>query len=1140
MSKFNDNITKFSDDFKNLINTFLELDDKAPFDNNLLKALQEIFDGFSFSIKTTSKHLDETLVSYQADFKNMINGYYTNVDQLKNSLLRETQDINDKYYLFNNNTIEDIKRMTEENNRKKEAHEIDIDYFIISSDQNIDMFELEHGNNITRYNYQSENALLSYQNSIQKNNAYLEHKLKKANDEYAFSLIDYDAETNNIIEGYNKKIDDKNKILEDNINEFNKIISAHKDEKYKESVDLNDKIRKLSNETSQKTLEERNVYINNQNVNQQEKDQKRNEYQLESQSISREFVLNMTELDDAISKIKSDYNTNLSREEKDLQYRLLDIHKEQDKAITSIYNSRNAEKAKKRLIRRNNKNYFSYSNIERNQSKKTIAHLNKSFSIDNENNNYSKKILELNRSFSIKSINEKELHDNKYYQELNNLDENDLNYKISVLTYQFNKKANLIRLDSTIKTIGIDKEFTKKDTLHQIELEKLSTDIKCAKIDLDSLKKIHSLLHETEDLKHQKRLNYLVVYNLLQIEKNRVLNDYNQAQYKLNVEKENELLNYSTTNIKLKNYKYKQLKYAEIAIEKAILENDIYRLEYKDLLQNHHTNYEIENAEINNQYELDKLFNNILNIKFHQELKSINQVLSTYINAILELKNNVNTLLDEVFSNIIFRPEYLDIISSFIGRLVKIAVEYYNGLSDSFIELEKDVINERLQFEESFKFSLEYENVESEYTKEHDELLNKKSELETMLDGYQNKVNEYNSLIFTIQNQILYIKDPKNFALYNKQSAKKNLALLTNKINNITEEANNNISMMEPLKNEINNYENKIKQLEFNYSNKLAEIKRKQYYSALAYHNLIEDFSSSLAKAKKELHNSLFSEKESKLSAVNYEVIINKKQNDSLDIIKRLIDDLYQNVNTFYLAENKEQETDLLELKENYKNRVAQALVKYNSTISFEKAKSTKTKRILNNSIRNKHNDYYAVEKKCDGLIKKNNNNHNEKSNAIINRTAEATQTFYDEFYAICANQESITSDYKETIKELDRKYREDVNNLVIDAKTTKERLKIELDKFIEKRKILMNDLPEKTKAEILYTQMETKRHNSDLDKNSQNDKLNYIKKRKELNDNIAEMNVTFGKTIIDLNNEHKAQLRKEKKSHNIQLRHIR
>ncbi len=69
---------------------------------------------------------------------------------------------------------------------------------------------------------------------------------------------------------------------------------------------------------------------------------------------------------------------------------------------------------------------------------------------------------------------------------------------------------------------------------------------------------------------------------------------------------------------------------------------------------------------------------------------------------------------------------------------------------------------------------------------------------------------------------------------------------------------------------------------------------------------------------------------------------------------------------------------------------------------------------------------------------------------------------------------------------------------------------------------------------------METKRQNSDLDKNSQDDKLNYIKKRKELNDNIAEMNVTFGKTIVDLNNEHKAQLRKEKKSHNIQLRHIR
>ena len=278
VSKFNDNVIKFSDDFKNLINTFLELDDKAPFDNNLLKALQEIFDNSTFSIKTTSKHLEDTLVNYQADFKNMINGYYTSVDQLKNSLIREIKDIKDRYYLFNNQTNDDIKKITDENDRKKEAHEIDIDYFIISSDQNIDMFELEHENNITRYNYQSESASLSYQNSIQKNNNYLEHKLKKEKDEFAFSLIDYDSETNNILEGYNKKIEKKNQVLEDYINEFAKVISDHKDEKFKESVDLNDKIRKLSNETSQQTLEERNVYIKNQNVNQQEKDQKRNTY----------------------------------------------------------------------------------------------------------------------------------------------------------------------------------------------------------------------------------------------------------------------------------------------------------------------------------------------------------------------------------------------------------------------------------------------------------------------------------------------------------------------------------------------------------------------------------------------------------------------------------------------------------------------------------------------------------------------------------------------------------------------------------------------------------------------------------------------------------------------------------------------
>ena len=105
------------------------------------------------------------------------------------------------------------------------------------------MFEVEHKDNITRYNYQKENALQTYQNSIAKNNNYLEQKLQKLKNDFSYSLIDYDVETNNIIKGYNEQIDETNKIVSNHIENFAKVQAEHKENKYKESVDLNDKIK---------------------------------------------------------------------------------------------------------------------------------------------------------------------------------------------------------------------------------------------------------------------------------------------------------------------------------------------------------------------------------------------------------------------------------------------------------------------------------------------------------------------------------------------------------------------------------------------------------------------------------------------------------------------------------------------------------------------------------------------------------------------------------------------------------------------------------------------------------------------------------------------------------------------------------
>ena len=1140
MSKFYDDIKNFSNNFNEFINTFLELDDKAPFDNNLLELIKEnFFAAYEHNSKVVN-NLDDLLYNYSTEFKANMDLYHKGKNLLKDEIIEEKKNIVDKYEKKTLEIEKDMNKISEENERKKEAHKIDIDYFIISNNQNLDMFDIEHNENITRFNYQAENASLTYQTSISSNNSQLEKRLEKIKTDHSYSLIDFDVETNNIIKGYNDKIDETNTIISDSIKDFAKIQAAHKEQKYKEYVDLNDKIRKLVNETRKKNVEERSQYTKNQSVNQNEKDQKRNDYQLESQSISREFVLNMNDLNESMAKIRSDFNTNTENEKKDLQYKLLDLHKEQDKVISSIYFSNSDEKYKRRQIRQKNKSYFSYSNLEKTQAEKTLNHLKKSFLLDSENNTYDKKVLELNRTYSLKSINEKELHDNKYYQELNNLDENDLNYKLAIINNDYNKAANLIRLDSTLKTIDIDKDFEKLDMLHQIELEKIITRAKKIKIDLDSVKKMYEIIHKNEDMKFQKTTNYLVVHNLLEIEKDRVLNEYNQMQHDLNVEKANELLNYSKTNIKLKNYKYKQLKYAEIAIEKAILENDLYILSHKNVINSHHEENEIKTSVINNQFKVDYLSSSVLDKRFNKELKAVNQIISMFIFSTNELTNIMFRILDIVFDNIIFRPEYHDIIKSFVDRLVKIGYDHFASLGESLIELIKKVISDRVQFEESFKFKVSYELVNSTYEQESTVLHKRKNELEELLDGYQNKINDFNALIFTIQNQILYIKDPKNYALYDKVNAKKNLAILTNRMNSITAEANENIAKIEPLKLEIASVDSRIKQLDLDYNNKLSEIKRRQYYSALAYHNLQDDIINCIGEINKELVQLLLSQKDSKITSVNYESIINKKKDEVESAIGTFNTNIYEAINMFYTSEKKEQDDGLSSIKLEYKNSLDKVNQELEENLEIEKKKDIRNRKSLNHNIKRKHIQYANVEKKCDNIIKKNNYTHNKEANDIIERTSNATQKFYDELYAVCDNQKSIVDDYEETMKNLEQEYQDSIKKLVDDANGMKNRLDQELNSYITKRQNNISNIPEKTKLDKYNNQQETKRYNQDIDNNTAQAKLDFVEKRKELNNNIAQINITFGKNIVQINNERKIQLRREKKNHNIQLRHLK
>ena len=104
MSKFNDNIVDYSKDFENFINAFEDLEDMAPFDNNLFKAIHGLFNDSIESNKKTLSNLDESVDKYYKNIKNKMTKYYEELD-----LYWENQELYDKHKQYRT-----VKRVNEE------------------------------------------------------------------------------------------------------------------------------------------------------------------------------------------------------------------------------------------------------------------------------------------------------------------------------------------------------------------------------------------------------------------------------------------------------------------------------------------------------------------------------------------------------------------------------------------------------------------------------------------------------------------------------------------------------------------------------------------------------------------------------------------------------------------------------------------------------------------------------------------------------------------------------------------------------------------------------------------------------------------------------------------------------------------
>ena len=209
-------------------------DSQEPLSFSLLNNLRQAVDTYIKQMNSICSKLKPLKQEYANLLKELSNVYNEKEKMLEEKLKVDTSTIVSKYEEKCNSLNVEIKEKEREIHFEENNILMDIEFFVMASDQNKEMFEAEYNENVSRFNYQIQIASDSYSENTIRFNNQLEKELEKIESKYKASLVDYDKDTERIIAHYQKNVDELNEILAKKIDEFNKYQNLNRQKKVKE------------------------------------------------------------------------------------------------------------------------------------------------------------------------------------------------------------------------------------------------------------------------------------------------------------------------------------------------------------------------------------------------------------------------------------------------------------------------------------------------------------------------------------------------------------------------------------------------------------------------------------------------------------------------------------------------------------------------------------------------------------------------------------------------------------------------------------------------------------------------------------------------------------------------------------------
>ena len=1113
MSDFETNLDKLYMDLQNTIQSYDNLDESAQITHQMLNDLVKIIDtNYQLSCDTLQK-LSKLLYQNSSLFQKNIIEHNKKVNYLNKEYLQAitSHKENIEKQIFEKKQT--ITKAKENNYLKNDDLTLDINTFLASSEQNIELLKRESMDDIAKYSYQYSEAKYSYDEDAEAYNEETFQKLDEIYIKYKKSQAKFSSQINFAIKAYNNEVEKINNQLEENREKHAIEIKEFNDEKKELSISLNNKIKEVNKEHSQFINNSKEKYVEKQKELSSERQERKSNYLKSTQETNKQYIISTAENEDKYNEDKVNYNNKTNELIEQSNYDIYLSHKKEEDKLIKLYNT---SEFTKNDIKKINKEFEKYYNSRKKELEVDLDTINTEYKKKLDAFELRKAKIDSDRHTAIKKYNETELKDNKYYQEMNNNADSFSTHEITLNELETNKIINKLKFENYIKQVDIEARYDECEAKYLKINEAYLTEKKNFSLEVESSYKLKELVSNMLKQKYEKEVMYLRITGALNIEKCRKLLEYNKRQLEINTEISNESFLQQEQKIKLQNEEKKAINECKAVINNIILDLSIMNINNDIASLGNEDAYFAKKSFKKFDFMREKEINSSLEKRFEYEIKNINHYTSTFTLLLSNVENILVSSLNYIYENIVKDYITFNLIYKLFSNIALLCFNFIHEAIDSYQASLLELIDETTRFEEQFKYESSFNSSIEHYVEETERINDLIKENNYRMDFVKEEIRLENK---TIQNLIYGIKNDKSIS---KVDANKHIITLKKDLINKNKTLKNC--------NELNvRYNKELKELEKKHENEKKFINNAKIANMNTLLKFKEKIVETITAIKSGL-DALFQETaKNEVTFENHRDLIEEKYVLYKEYFSESMPKIYSMINQYKESILKAHKRNAYTLNLSYNQSIKDLKLeniksRRNQVQRFTQEHLSKVRDL--NIAKNKENDtlhlYQTYNKRLDNQFAIENKI---KKQMLLNNT----QRLYKELSAINRNINDINNDYYEYINNVTNNYKTSKDKYFHDASATKDKYEQSLKNFKMQRDLDIKNIPNVVNNKTNAYSYDIKKLNEDIDQQISEEHELYNIKKKNSKIQIDSIMQNYNKNLLEIDKEQKLYIKKVK-----------